>query len=263
MSEIGRPRPTNPGKHLAAEAAARGWPVLRFSSRGTPGWPVVARNVSGLLVAGPVTTTAAAAAGMWQRSRRHASNVATTLLPDLMLGLAAVRVDTTGPGHIDAMHERPAVVVIRQRSRVDAFVVAKLLRHDCRLVVDRALAQDPVVGTIGRLFDVEFARCVDEPDAERLRRYRTLLDQGTSVVFLVGPIDRPDEPPTLRSGPLRLAAGAGVPIVPMIVRDSDVLVTRRPPVVRPGTIHVEIGEPVMVDPTDVESAREAVVAALR
>ncbi len=262
MSEIGRPRPTNPGRRLAFEATARGWPILRFASRGTPGWPVVARNVGGILVAAPVTTTAAAVAGIWQRSRRHATNVVTTLLPDLMLALNAVGVDTLGAEHLEALRAQPVVGIVRQRSRFDAFVVAKLLRHDCHLVIDRSLGQDPVVGTLGRLFDVEFARTVDEPDAERRRRYGMLLERGTSVVFLVGVIDRPDQPPTLRSGPLRVAASAGVPVLPIVVRDSDVLVTRRPPVVRPGTIHVEIGEPVTVDPSAIDDARDAVVRAL-
>jgi putative phosphoserine phosphatase/1-acylglycerol-3-phosphate O-acyltransferase len=261
MSEIGRPRPTNPGKRLAAEAIVRDWPVLRFASRGTPALPVVARNVGGLLAAAPVAT-AAAAAGAVQRSRQRATNVATTLLPNVMLGLNAVRIEADGDAHLEQLRAGAAVVVARQRSRIDAFVVAKLLRRDCRLVVDRALAQDPMVGTIGRLFEIEFAHAVDEPDAERLRRYRSLLERGTSVVFLVGSLDRPDLPPTLRSGPVRTAASAGVPIVPIVVRDSNALVTRRPPVVRPGTIHVDIGAPITVAPGEIDAARETVVSAL-
>jgi putative phosphoserine phosphatase/1-acylglycerol-3-phosphate O-acyltransferase len=152
-------------------------------------------------------------------------------------------------------------VVVRQRSRADALLVAKLLRRDCRIVVDRDLAQDPVLGTIGRLIDVEFSRGVDELDAHRLREYRTLIAAGTSVVFLVGAIDRPDVVPALRSGPARLAAGAGVPIVPVVVRDSDALVTRRPPIVRPGTIHVDVRAPVTIS-ADAERVREQLAAAL-
>ncbi len=265
MAEIGRPRPTNPGKRLAATASERGWPVLRFASRGTPRLPVVARNVTGMLVATPLATTAAAAVGVWQRSRRGASNVATSLLPDIMLGLSSVQVEATGQDHLDALQSQASVVVVRQRSRIDAFVVAKVLRRDCHIVADRALAQDPVVGTIGRLFDIEFARGVDEADAERQRAYAALLEAGTSVVFLVGMIDRPDAPPGLRSGPARLAATAGVPIVPMAVLDSDSLVTRRPPVVRPGTIHVEVGAAIGVVGSDraaIEQAGAAVCAAL-
>ena len=34
MHLVGHPRPTNPGKRLAKVAAKRGWPVLRFTSRG-------------------------------------------------------------------------------------------------------------------------------------------------------------------------------------------------------------------------------------
>ena len=262
MSEIGRPRPTNPGKHLAAEAVAHGWPTLHFASRGTPGLPVMARNVGGVLLAAPLTTTVVAANGLWRWSRREASNVATSLLPDVMLSLAAVHVVADGTDALASLHDAPAVVVARQRSRIDAFVIAKLLRRDCHLIVDRSLAQDPLVGTIGRLFDVEFARGVDEPDADRQRRYRALLDGGTTVVFLVGAIDRPDVAPNVRSGPLRLAASARVPLVPMLVRDSDALVTRRPPVVRPGTIHVGIAPPITVEAGQQEAARTALAAAV-
>jgi 1-acyl-sn-glycerol-3-phosphate acyltransferase len=89
-----------------------------------------------------------------------------------------------------------------------------------------------------------------------------LLERGTSVAFLVGSLDRPDLPPTLRSGPVRAAATAGVQILPMVMRDSNALVTRRPPVVRPGTIHVDVGAPIAVTPSDVDTGREAVVNAL-
>jgi putative phosphoserine phosphatase/1-acylglycerol-3-phosphate O-acyltransferase len=37
MYLVGHPRPTNPGKRLASVAASRGWPVLRFHSRGAGG----------------------------------------------------------------------------------------------------------------------------------------------------------------------------------------------------------------------------------
>ncbi len=239
MREIGNPRPTNPGRRLDAEAEAEGWPVLRFRSRGTPSLDVLARNLGGLIVAAPIASSAAAV-GLWHRSRRSAANAATTLVPDVVLGLTAVRVAASGVERLDAA--RPAVVVCNQRSRIDTFVLAKLLRHDCTLVVDRALAGDPVIGTLGRLFDIEFVRGVDILDARRQARYLERLGEGTSIAFLVGDPDRPDVIGPVRSAPLRLAAEAGVPLVPVVIHDSERLVTRRPPVVRPGTITLDVLE---------------------
>src|SRR5207244_2888032 len=41
---VGRPRPTNPNRRLAAVAAVRGWPARRFTTRGTPGLTDVVRS---------------------------------------------------------------------------------------------------------------------------------------------------------------------------------------------------------------------------
>jgi len=41
---VGRPRPTNPNRRLAAIAALRGWPARRFTTRGTPGLTDVVRS---------------------------------------------------------------------------------------------------------------------------------------------------------------------------------------------------------------------------
>src|SRR5258708_17675261 len=41
---VGRPRPTNPNRRLAAVAAVRGWPARRFTTRGTPGLVDVVRS---------------------------------------------------------------------------------------------------------------------------------------------------------------------------------------------------------------------------
>jgi putative phosphoserine phosphatase/1-acylglycerol-3-phosphate O-acyltransferase len=237
MREIGKPRPTNPGRRLEAEAEAEQRPMLRFASRGTPGIDVLARNLGGLLAAAPIAS-GAAAVGLWRRSRRSTANLATTLLPDVVLGLAAVSLDVVGTAHLDTA--RPAVVVCNQRRRVDTLVVARLLRHDCTFVVDRRLAADPVIGTLGRLLDIEFVRAADDLDTRRIARLAERLAQGNSVVFVVGDPERPGTIGPLRSTPFRLAAQTDTPVLPIVVHDSERLVTRRPPVVRPGTMHVSV-----------------------
>lgn len=253
MREIGRPRPTNPGRRLEAEAEAEQWPILRFASRGTPGVDVLARNLGGMLAAAPVASSAAAV-GLWHRSRRATANLATTLLPDVMLGIAAVSLDVVGTAHLDTA--RPAVVVCNQRSRVDVLVLARLFRNNCTFVVDRSLAADPVIGTLGRLLDIEFARVVDDLDARRMARLAERLAEGNSVVFVVGDTERPGTVGPLRSTPFRLAANTDVPVLPVVLHDSERLVTRRPPVVRPGTMHVSV-----LAPRPVPNLRSADLAA--
>ena len=240
MNEIGKPRPTNPGKHLAAVAAEKGWPVLHFEPRGTPGLDVMARNMTGMLAAAPVAT-GAALLGLVRKSRRDATNLTNSVIPGVLLGLAHVDVVVDRPDHLDA--GRPGVFVVQQRSRIDTFVVAKMLGKDSTILADRALAADPVVGTIGRLLDVQFVRGVDEPDAHQMAELGTRLREGTSVVFMVGSIDDPGRVVPLRVAPLRLAHAADVPFTVAVIRDSEMLVTRRPPVVRPGTIHIDISPP--------------------
>ena len=250
MNEIGKPRPTNPGKHLAAVAAEHGWPVLQFEPRGTPSIDVMLRNMTGMLAAAPVAT-GAALLGLVRKSRREASNLTTSLIPSLMLGLANVELEVVNSQALDA--QRPAVFVVHQRSRIDTFVIAKLLGRDTTIVVDRSLASDPVVGTIGRLLDVQFVRGVDELDARRMASLGELLSAGTSVAFAVGSVDDPGRLDALRVAPLRLAYNASVPIVAVAIRDSEQLVTRRPPVVRPGTIHIDVTNPQRVTTSEREA----------
>ncbi len=260
MSEIGNPRPTNPGKHLAAVAEELGWPVLRFESRGTPSPDVIARNVTGMMVAGPIAT-GAALLGLARRSRREAINVTTSVVPDAMFGLASVHLDVTGEENLPV---EPAIVVWVQRSRIDAFVIAKLLRKNCDIIVDRGLAADPVVGSIGRLFNVSFERNAYDPDVSLQRRAFAALENSTTVAIGIGDLSnlKSRNPSTnLRASITRLASQANVSIIPVIINGSDQLVTRRPPMIRPGRIQVEVLQPITFTGTtraDYEAAASAI-----
>ena len=260
MAEIGNPRPTNPGKHLARVAEEHGWPVLRFEPRGTPSPDVIARNLTGMMVAGPIAT-GAALLGLARRSRREAINVTTSVVPDAMFGLASVHLDIAGEENLPT---EPAIVVWVQRSRIDAFVIAKVLRRNCNIIVDRGLAADPVVGSIGRLFNVAFERNASDPDAALRRRASEALSEGTTVAIGIGDLAnlKSRNPSTsLRASITRLASQANVPIIPIIINGSDQLVTRRPPMIRPGTIRVEVLQPIRFEGTsraDYEAAAAAI-----
>jgi putative phosphoserine phosphatase / 1-acylglycerol-3-phosphate O-acyltransferase len=265
MSEIGNPRPTNPGKHLAAVAEERGWPILRFEPRGTPSPDVIARNVTGMMMAGPIAT-GAALLGLARRSRREALNVTTSVVPDAMFGLAAVQLDIHGEHHLATT---PSIVVWVQRSRIDAFVIAKLLRRNCTIIVERGLAADPVVGSIGRLFDVAFERNASDPDTALQHRAMEALAGGTTVAFGIGDLANlksRNQSTTIRASITRLASQAGVSIIPIVIDGTDRLVTRRPPMIRPGIVRVEVLAPMTFEcrtRADHEAAAEAITALMQ
>src|SRR6202035_4847302 len=54
MRLVGHPRPVNPGPALTKAAFRHGWPVLRFSSRGSGGALGVARRLASVTSLGPL-----------------------------------------------------------------------------------------------------------------------------------------------------------------------------------------------------------------
>ena len=58
MCLVGHPRPTNPGPMLTKVAVRRGWPIMRFSSRGSGGPLGVARRLASVSSLGPLAAAA-------------------------------------------------------------------------------------------------------------------------------------------------------------------------------------------------------------
>ena len=72
MRLVGRPRPVNPGPQLTKVAIRSGWPIMRFSSRGSGGPLGVARRLASVSSLGPLAT-AALGVGLAHRNRRAGS----------------------------------------------------------------------------------------------------------------------------------------------------------------------------------------------
>jgi putative phosphoserine phosphatase/1-acylglycerol-3-phosphate O-acyltransferase len=73
MYLVGNPRPTNPESRLAAVAKKRGWPILRFSSRGQDSRIASLRMLAGLAAGVPIAA-GAVGLGLLSRSRRRGIN---------------------------------------------------------------------------------------------------------------------------------------------------------------------------------------------
>jgi HAD superfamily hydrolase (TIGR01490 family) len=243
LQAVGRPRALNPGRELAAEAVERGWSVARFRPRGRPGATEIARTVAG--VGGMLGGFGAGLAlGALNGSKRDGIDLGTALAGELGAALAGVRLDVQGAEHLAAA--RPAVVLFNHQSQLDVLILAKLLRGGFTGVAKKEARGVPGFGLVFRLMDVAFvdradraqARAALEPAVERLREGISLViaPEGTrSPTPALGPF---------KKGAFHVAMQAGVPIVPVVIRNAGELMWRGSSTIRAGTVQVKVLPPI-------------------
>ncbi len=242
LQMAGRPRAINPGRGLEMAAQHHGWPVARFRSRGRPGMADLARTAAGL--AGMFGGfTAGAALGAVTGSRREAVDLGTTLAGELGSVLAGVRLDVRGAEHLAT---RPAVFLFNHQSQLDVLILARLLHGGFTGVAKRELSRSPGFGLMFRLADVAFVDRHDHAQAVKaLQPAVQKLRDGISLV--IAPEGTRSATPALgpfRKGAFHVAMQAGVPIVPIVIRNSGELMWRSARTIHSGTVQVVVLPPI-------------------
>jgi HAD superfamily hydrolase (TIGR01490 family) len=243
---VGHPYAVNPHRRLAAAAAERGWPVLRFPARGRPGPVQVVRSVYAYAAA-LGAASAGIGVGLLNRSRREGIDVGVGLGADLALSVAGVRLEVQGAEYL--WSHRPAVFIFNHQSGIDVLILAKLLRHGFTGVAKREAARIPGFGQAFRLAGVAFvdrgntsqAKAALAPAVETLRNGISLVisPEGTrSVTPRLGPF---------KKGAFHMAMQAEVPIVPIVIRNAGEVMWRTSKTIRPGTLDVVVQPPIPVD----------------
>jgi len=239
LSAAGNPHVVNPEDRLAETAAKQGWPLLRFGGRGRPGVQQLARTAAAY--AGMFTAMGAGTAvGLLNRSRRRGVDTAVSLAGELGLGLAGVQLNVQGEQHLwDA---RPAVFLFNHQSQLDMLIICKLLRGGFAGVAKKELANDPIFGAAFRLADTAFVDRSSTTQAKRaLEPAVQRLHDGVSLV--VAPEGTRSPTPRLRpfkKGAFHMAMQAGVPLVPIVIRNAGELMWRDSRTIRPGRIDVVV-----------------------
>ena len=257
LEVVGHPRPLNPASGLERFAREHDWPVSRFSSRGRPGLRSAVRTgaaLAGLGAAGGVGL----AVGVLNRSRRQAANVATSIGPDLALALAGVELRVVGAENL--WSERPAVFIFNHQSSIDVAVIGSLVRQDITGVAKKELAHDPRFALIGYVADIAYvdransaqARAALEPAVDKLRSGVSIAiaPEGTrSATRRLG---------RFKKGAFHLAMQAGVPIVPIVIRNAGDVMWRGSFLIRPGTVDVAVLAPIPTDDWTVDALDERI-----
>ena len=239
MYLVGNPRPTNPGDKMAEVARKRGWPILEFSSRGGGGLMGQVRTLLGVGSAVPAAYSAIGW-GLLTRSKRRGINVFTTAFPQLLL--ASNGVDLNVLGQENLTKRRPAVFI-------DPVIVAALVKDNWTGVGKKELASDPIFGTLGKLLDTVFIDREDPKAAvQSLQQAEELARKGLSVVIAPeGTRLDTRSVGAFKKGPFRLAMSAGVPIVPVVIRNAEVISARDSSTLHPGTVDVVVYPPISLD----------------
>ncbi|MDV3127728.1 HAD-IB family hydrolase [Mycobacterium sp. 21AC1] len=246
MYLVGNPRPTNPAGKLAAVAGKRGWPILKFSSRSGSSPISQLRTAAGVASLMPVAA-GAIGWGLLNRNRRSGVNFFTSAWSRVLLATTGVHLNVLGEENLTAA--RPAVFIFNHRNQADPIIAGTLVRDNFTGVAKKELANDPLVGTLGRVMDAAFIDREDPQQAvEGLRKVEELARKGLSI--LIAPegtrLDTTAVGP-FKKGPFRIAMAAGIPIVPIVIRNAEVIAARDSSTFNPGTVDIAVYPPIPVE----------------
>jgi putative phosphoserine phosphatase/1-acylglycerol-3-phosphate O-acyltransferase len=246
LETVGNPRPLNPQDGLGRVAAERDWPASELQGRGRPGITDVVRTgaaLAGLGAAGGIGV----AVGLLNRDRRQGANLAAAIGPDLALALAGVKLNVIGEENL--WSHRPAVFIFNHQSSLDVAIVGSLVRRDLTGVAKKEAARDPRFAPIGYVADVAYvdrsnskqARAALKPVVDRLKN-------GTSIAIAPEGTRSPTRRVgRFKKGAFHMAMQAGVPLVPIVIRNAGDLMWRRSLVIRPGLVDVKVLEPITTE----------------
>ena len=181
------------------------------------------------------------------RDRRRAANAMIGVWVRIAPPIAGLRLEVRNAERIAA--SRPAIFLFNHQSAVDVLILCMLLRRDFTGVAKQEVRRNWILGPAfafaGAVFIDRFhrARAIAalQPAIGVLRAGISvgIAPEGTrSVGAALGPF---------KKGAFRLALAARVPVVPIVIRDSHRVLPRNAISLRPGTVHVDVLEPIATD----------------
>jgi putative phosphoserine phosphatase/1-acylglycerol-3-phosphate O-acyltransferase len=244
LDAVGFPHPINPGSDLARHAANRGWPVVRFRGKRSQFHPMALARTTGLFTGFAAAVGAGAVAGVLTQDRRGGVDLATSLFGRLGGQLGNIRFKVAGEQNTT---HRPAVFFINHQSTlIDMLVTTRVVQRGFTVVAKAEVKQMPVLGQLFSMADVAFvdrsntSKAVSalQPAVDRLRK-------GVSIAM--SPEGTRSFSPKIgafKKGGFHMARDAGVPIVPIVIRNAGEIMWRNARVAQEGTIEVVVHEPV-------------------
>ena len=240
---VGKPVATNPDNTLSQVAFENDWPILRFEKPGQR--PLINGLRTSLAIASIYPSALmGAVTGLFTLSRQEATNTTLKNIGDLATRAAGLQISVRGKQNLTDF--RPAVFCFNHQSAADFFIIIKLLRNDFTGVAKKELERTP----IGPIFKAMGAIYIDRSNRakaiEAMKPAVEALKNGISVAIAPeGTRSGTAELGSFKKGAFHLAMQAGVPIVPIVIKNAYQAVKKGTVLLRP--THIEV---VVLDPVD-------------
>ncbi|MFE1594395.1 1-acylglycerol-3-phosphate O-acyltransferase [Nocardia sp. NPDC058705] len=255
-----RPTVIDPDPALAEIAAENGWPALTFRLRQAPRLADYLRTIAGFagLVGGALV-------GIARKSyTRKRQSMADALMHDATTAtLRAIDVQLRVVGIENARAPRPAVFLFNHQSQFDVIIVPKVLDGAVTGIGKKELANHPLFGPLMRFVGVTFIdRTNTEAAKAALAPVISTLRDGLSIA--VAPEGTRSFTPGVgpfKKGAFHIAIQAGVPVIPVVLRNAGEIAWRDSPIARSGIVDVAVLEPIDVsdwDPAGMDDEVEGV-----
>lgn len=191
--------------------------------------------------------------GLLRWNRRAGVGVGAPMACRGMLKMAGVKLKVVGRENMWAA--RPAIFVSNHQSSLDIAIVGVLLERDFTGVAKRSAKFDPRSMIAGMLIDPVFIDRANSVAAiGKLSALNDRIAQGISImIWPEGTRSYGAEPGPFKKGAVHMAIQAGVPIVPIVLRNAGDRMEPGGKLVFPGTVDVAVLDPI---PTDDWTAKE-------
>lgn len=160
------------------------------------------------------------------------------------LRLSGARVRVRGLEHLDP--KRSYVFIANHRSFLDTATLFFHLRRRIGIIAKKELLKVPIMG-----YGMGFVNILAIDRSNRQRAVQTMkaatdrLRAGISFgVFAEGTRARPGEILSFKKGGFYMAVEAGVPVVPVAIKNTDALMGKGTGMARPGTIEMVVLPPI-------------------
>ena len=240
---VGKPIATNPDNKLSQLAFENDWTILRFKENTKK--PLVNGLRTGLAAASLYPSAVKGILkGTLSLSQKEGINTTIASIGDLGTKLAGLDINVKGKHNL--VDYRPAVFTFNHQSSADFFIILKLLRKDITGIAKKELELTP----FGPIFKAMGAIFIDRSNKKKaldsMKNAANVLKTGTSVAIAPeGTRSGSKKLGKFKKGAFHLAMKAGVPIIPIVIKNAYMAMPKGSKIFKP--THIEV---IVLDPVD-------------
>jgi putative phosphoserine phosphatase/1-acylglycerol-3-phosphate O-acyltransferase len=240
---VGNPRPINADARLSSVAFQNDWPVLRFTEDTNSKLSNLIRTgaASGVFIPAILNGILK---GVTNLSWTQGTESMMATVGDIGTAVAGIKLAVKGQEHLEST--RPAVFIINHQSYADFLIGAKLIRKNVTGVAKKELQNTPILGQMFSAAGVIFVDRADKDKAiEAMAPAVDGLKNGISIaIFPEGTRSYDYTLGKFKKGAFHLAMAAGVPLIPIIMKNAHDAMPRGTNIFKPTLVEVVVLPPI-------------------